>query len=141
MSDFYGEMADMARELMGEFSQGLVTVRRTETESERPPDLPIWEVWEPETTIRLYRLDAVVRPVPTKYVDGTTIRASDFQIVASDRMTLYSVDGVPAEPVEAPFDVDLAETIEIDGRAVTILETIRTPGAGTAIVHKFIARV
>lgn len=140
MSDFYGSMADMARELMADFSQGLITVRRTETEGERPPDLPIWEPWTPETTVTLYKLDATVRPVPTKYVDGTTIRASDFQVVASDRMTLYSVDGVPAEPVETPFDVDLAETLEIDGRAVTILETIRTPGAGTAIVHKFICR-
>lgn len=137
---FYSDLGEMAKGLLADFAQGLVTVRRTETESERPPDLPIWEPWTPETTIKLFRLDAVVRPVPTKYVDGTTIRASDFQVVASDRMTLYSVDGVPAEPVETPFDVDLAETLEIDGRAVTILETIRTPGAGTAIVHKFICR-
>lgn len=139
----YGKMAATAERLMERFRQGLATVERRTTEDTRPAELPIWEPWEPEETVRQYRLDATVRVVEFKYVDKETIRATDQQVTCSDKMTLYAVDGVAVdegEAEEADFDVDLLNTLVIDGVSMTVLQKIPTPGAGVKIVHKFICR-
>lgn len=139
----YAKMGATASRLMERFRQGEVTVQRKTTEDTRPVDLPIWEPWTPEETVRQYRLDATVRVVEFKYIDKENIRATDQQVTCSDKMTLYAVDGVvvdEAEAEEVAFDVDLMNTLVIDGVSMTVLQKIPTPGAGVKIVHKFIVR-
>lgn len=139
----YGKIRATAKRLMEDFRQGLVTVQRIEALEEKPDDWPIWQPWTPEETVRQYRLDAVVRVVEFRYVDRENIRATDQQVTCSDKMTLYAVDGVvvdEAEAEEVAFDVDLLNTLVIDGVSMTLLRKIPTPGAGTKIVHKFICR-
>ena len=136
----YGRMADTASRLMGRFRQGLVTVERVTAEGERPPELPVWQPWDPETTVRQYRLDATVRAVERRFVDGTLILTTDEQVTCSDKMTLISVDGAAVTEEEATFDVELLDTLKIDGRAVTVLKVLPTPGAGVSIVHKIAVR-
>lgn len=136
----YGRMADTASRLMERFRQGLVTVERVTAEDTRPPELPIYEPWTPETTVRQYRLDATVRAVERKFVDGTLILTTDEQVTCSDKMTLVSIDGVAVAEEEATFDVEILDTLKIDGRGVTVLKVLPTPGAGVAIVHKVAVR-
>lgn len=136
----YGRMRTTADRLLSRFTQGVVTVERVTTESERPEELPIWMPWNPDVTVRQYRLEAVVRAVERKFVDGTLILTTDEQVTCSDKMTLISVDGVPVAEEETTFDVELLDTLKIDGRGVTVLKVLPTPGAGVAIVHKVAVR-
>lgn len=137
--DYVGKRA-LALRMMDYAAQGLVTVERVTTEETRPPELPIYEPWTPETETRVYRLDATVRVVERRFVDGTTILATDEQVTCSDKMTLISVDGVAVTEEEATFDVELLDTLKIDGRGVTVLKVLPTPGAGVSITHKIAVR-
>lgn len=136
----YGRMRSTANRLMAKFRQGLVTVERVTTEDTRPPELPIYEPWTPETETRVYRLDATVRVVERKFVDGALILATDEQVTCSDKMTLISVDGSPVTEEEVAFDVALLDTLKIDGVGVTVLKVLPTPGAGVKIAHKIAVR-
>lgn len=136
----YGRMRTTADRLLSRFTQGVVTVERVTTESERPEELPIWMPWNPDVTVRQYRLEAVVRAVERKFVDGTTILTTDEQVTCSDRMVLISIDGLTIPEEYYTFDVELLDTLKIDGRGVTVLKVLPTPGAGVAIVHKIAVR-
>ena len=136
----YGKMRSTADRLMAKFRQGLVTVERVTTEDTRPPELPVWQPWTPEKETRVYRLDATVRVVERKFVDGTNILATNEQVACSDKMTLVSIDGAEVAEEEAVFDVELLDTLKIDGRGATVLKVLPTPGAGVAIVHKIAVR-
>lgn len=136
----YARMAATADTLITRFSQGLVTVERVTAEGERPPELPIWQPWEPEVTVRQYRLSATVRTVERKFVDGTLILVTDDQVTCSDKMTLVSVNGAPVAEEVVPFDATLLDTLKIDGKPYLVLKQAPTPGAGTKIVHKLIVR-
>lgn len=137
---FYEEMADVAAELLAEFKQGVVTVVRMTQEGEKPIDWPTWQPWNPPTVMRLYELDAVVAGVPEKLVDGEVVKATDLMITCSDRMWLVSIDAVPVEPESVPFDAGLLDTLQIDGRAVTVIQPTPVPAAGVKVVHKFVVR-
>ncbi|TIL30322.1 hypothetical protein [Mesorhizobium sp.] len=64
---------EFASEMLGEFKQGVVMLTRTVT---APPDPSTpWIPGEPVTTV--YPLDAVMRRVSQKYVDGTLTVATD----------------------------------------------------------------
>ena len=140
MSDFYGEMADIAAELLAEFKQGVVTVTRVAQEGEKPDDWPSWEPWTPPTVTRLYEVDAVVTGVPEKLVDGDTVVATDLLVTCSDAMRLVSVDGEAVEPESVPFDAGLLDTLQIDGRPATVIQPMPVPAAGVKVVHKFVVR-
>ncbi|TPN26622.1 hypothetical protein FKO01_25450 [Mesorhizobium sp. B2-3-3] len=113
--DFYAEMADMASELLGEFNQGVVTLKR-ETPGVVDPDRP----WVPvELTVETWPLAAVARRVSQKYVDGTLIIATDNQI------TFAVPAAVPA----------MTDTLLIDGVEHAMKDLRQIPAAGTPVAY------
>ncbi len=112
---FYDDMRAVADELLGEFKQGSVQLRR-ETPGIPDPDAP----WEPvEPTVQTWELKAAVRRVSTKYVDGTLIIASDNQVTF-------------AVPATVP---KLTDTLVVDGRAHAMKDLRPLPGAGTVVAY------
>lgn len=92
---FYEEMRGVADELLAEFKQGAVILTRI-APGESDPETP----WIPGEAVETsYSLDATVRGVSAKYIDGTTVVASDLQIMCAvppvePQMTdVYSIDG------------------------------------------------
>lgn len=136
----YGKMQATANRLLARFKQGRVTVIRNVDGDPRPPDWPTWEPWPDNSRREVYELDAVVKGVSEKFIDGDTVKASDLEVVCSNKMTLVEVDGDPVAPVAVEFDVALAETMNIDGQPVTIVRRVAVPAAGVKIVHRFIVR-
>lgn len=145
---FYGEMADMARELLapesaGGLGQGVITVIRTE-QAEPPPDWPTWEPWEGAIAIKTYLLRGAVAGVSKELVDGTTILASDQMLICADWMALISTQTGDDDPItsntEVPFDLVVPEVVNIDGVSFTTLQRVPIPGAGVKAAHKFIIR-
>ncbi|MFC5385185.1 hypothetical protein ACFPLB_04295 [Aquamicrobium segne] len=143
MAGFYDEMRDMATELLGEFKQGRVTLTRT-TQAEKPEDWPTWEPWTGETTTQVYELDAVVKGVSAKLIDGNVVIASDRELTCSHKMTLVETIVGDNDPVvsstPAEFDAGLLDTLSIDGKPVTIVRDLTVPGAGTPVAHRFVIR-
>ncbi|MFD2248936.1 hypothetical protein FHS82_001052 [Pseudochelatococcus lubricantis] len=109
-------MRDTATGLLGRFAQGAVAIVRTE---EGLPD-PM-KPWEPPPSIeRKYSVNAAVRGVSQKFVDGTLILASDYQAT-----------------VEAGVIMPVAsDKIEVDGVRYAIKAVRPIPAAG--IVSAFI---
>lgn len=116
--DFYEEAQGVASELLAEFRQGVCTLtRRTHA--------PGTEPWEPgASTEAIYDLDATVKAVSTRFVDGTTVLATDREVTCA---------ALAIEP--APADI-----LSIDGKVVTVVRTMRIPAAGTVVAWRFIAR-
>lgn len=116
----YDRMQGTATRLLGRFSQGVCTLTHS-VPGTPDPETP----WEPgEPTVTTYTLQATVRGVSKDLVDGTTILASDLEITAA---------AFGAEP-------DPADTVTIDGKAVTLVRVIRVPAAGTVVAWKLIVR-
>lgn len=115
MADFYDEMQEFASEMLGEFKQGVVAISRTVT-APADPSTP-WIPGAPTTTV--YPLDAVVRRVSQKYVDGTLIVATDNQITF-------------AVPVVVPAMTDM---LIIDGAELVMKDLRPIPPAGTPVAY------
>lgn len=112
---FYDDIAEMATELLGEFKQGIVTLSRTVT-TPQDPSTP-WIPGAPTTTV--YPLDAVVRRVSQKYVDGTLIVATDNQITFA----------VP------PIVPAMSDTLTIDSAELVMKDLRPIPPAGTPVAY------
>lgn len=112
---FYDEMQEVATDLLTEFKQGIVQLRR-ETPGVPDPDAP-WELVEP--TVETWELKAAVRTVSVKYIDGTLI-------VAGDRMVTFAV------PATVPV---MADTLVVDGRAHAMKDLRPLPGAGAVVAY------
>ena len=136
---FYEDMQGIATELLGEFKQGRVTVLRT-TQEEKPADWPTWEPWEGDETVSVYELDAVVKGVSAKLVDGNVVVATDLELTCSHKMMLVEVDGAALAPAAVEFDAALLDTLNIDGKPVTIVRDLTVPGAGTPVAHRYVVR-
>lgn len=118
---FYDDMADVADEVMTEFKQGTVTLRRT-VPAASDPATP----WIPGSpTVTDYTLKAAVTGVAQQYVDGTTILTTDEQVTCS----------VPAVTPDMATD-----SLLIDGVAVTVIKNFAIPAAGTPVAYRFIVR-
>lgn len=143
MADRYAKFQKTATRLIGKWKQGRVTVIRV-TQAEPPPDHPSWEPWTGETTTQVYELDAVVKGVSAKLIDGTTVIASDQELVCSHKMTLVETVVGDDDPVVSstpvPFDASLLDTLNIDGRPVTIMRDLTVPGAGVPVAHRYVIR-
>ncbi len=115
----YARMQAKATTLMKRFRQGSVTLTRT-------PVIASANAWDPPTfgAPVTYTLDAVVRAVQDKFVDGTTIYSTDRQVTCS----------------VLPVELLPGDTLAIDGKAVTIVKTMRVPAAGEVIAWRFIVR-
>lgn len=118
MIDFYGRMRDTATGLLGRFTQGAVNIVRTE-EGIADPTRP----WEPPPSIeRKYSVNAAVRGVSQKFVDGELITASDLQAT-----------------IEAGIIVPvMGDRIEVDGTRHVIKRIVPTPAAGVAAAYTII---
>ncbi len=135
----YGRMQKTATRLLDRFKQGRVTIVRT-IQEEKPEDWPTWEPWPGETTTKIYELDAVVKGVSQKLIDGEVVKATDLELTCSHKMILVEVDGVPVSPVTHPFDAGLLDTLNIDGKPVTIVRDLTVPAAGTPVAHRYVVR-
>lgn len=111
---FYDEMQDMASEMLAEFEQGTVTLTREEVIGPGP------NPWDPPVTAPVrHALDATVRRMAQKHVDGTLI-------VATDNQVTFAVPAiVPA----------MTDTLTIDG-VVQVMKDLRPiPAARTPVAY------
>lgn len=110
---FYDEMRDVATDLLGEFKQGTVNLKRIIS-------IPGPNPWDPPTeTPQTWPLSAAVSTVSTKYVDGTLI-------LASDRQVIFAV------PLVTPL---MTDTLVIDGNEFAMKDLRALPGAGTPVAY------
>ncbi|TPK14164.1 hypothetical protein [Mesorhizobium sp. B2-5-11] len=120
MAGFYDDMAEMVTELLqpdadGGLGQGTVQLKR-ETPGVVDPDQP----WVPvEPTVTTWPLDAAVRRVSQKYVDGTLIVATDNQVTF-------------AVPAVMPVMTDL---LVLDGAELAMKDLRPIPPAGTVVAY------
>lgn len=121
MSDFYQRMkTNVADKLLGQFKQGNIQLVRREV----VPPVNSWDA--PTITDVTYQLDAIASGVAQEYIDGTTIVATDLQVVSA----------VPDGVIPAAGDI-----IKIDGKNTTLLRIIPVPAAGLTVAYKFLVRV
>lgn len=136
----YGKMQGTAARLLAHFKQGLVTLHRDVNGDPRPPDWPTWEAWPDNSRREVYELDAVVKGVSQKLIDGDVVLASDLEMTCSHKMALVEVNGESVTPAPVEFDADLLDTLAIDGKPVTIVRNLTVPAAGTQVAHKYAVR-
>ena len=115
---FYGEMQDVAREVLTEFAQGVVNYVKI-TKGNGPVDNP-----GPPTKTP-YPIKGTASGVWKKYVDKGQAVASDMQIIA---------------PVDSQYEPDMSGSIEADGETYKIVAIDRKPPLGTAVVFIIIFR-
>lgn len=143
MADRYAKFQKTATRLIGKWKQGRVTVVRV-TQTEPPPDWPTWQPWDGPMTTQVYELDAVVKGVSAKLIDGNIVIASDRELVCSHKMTLVETIVGDDDPVvsstPAEFDAGLLDTLTVDGKPVTIMRDLTVPGAGVPVAHRFVIR-
>ncbi|TWG90324.1 hypothetical protein L598_000700000810 [Mesorhizobium sp. J18] len=122
---FYDEMRGVADELLSEFQQGTVLLKRVTT-------TPGENEWDPPgETVTTYPLSATVKRLHQRYENGVLI-------VETGDMVTFAVPTIPAsvEP-EIPANTPaLTDTLIIDGveRAISNLTPI--PGSGTVVAWK-----
>lgn len=136
----YAKMQSTAGRLLARFKQGRVTVVRNVDGDPMPPDWPTWEPWPDNSRREVYELDAVVRGVSAKLVDGDVVVATDLEVVCSHKMMLAEVNGAVVTPAAVEFDAALLDTLNIDGRPVTIVRDLTVPAAGVPVAHRYVIR-
>ena len=115
----YDEMRAVAVDVFGEFQQGVVEYVALIQSPGSTPDDP-----QPAEQTRT-RLTATVRPVSTKYVDGSHIVQSDKQVsMPNDGTVVPSMSG----------------SVDIDGVPSKIIEIMPRPSAGVPVVWLLIVR-
>lgn len=116
--DFYSEMQEVATELLTEFSQGQVSLKRTTTTEGPNP-------WDPPSeVVQTFALKASVKRVNQRFDRGTVI------VETGDVVTFAALEIEPA-----PTD-----TIVVDGKEKAITDLKRIPAAGTVVAWQaFIA--
>ncbi|MER8999983.1 hypothetical protein NKJ52_20705 [Mesorhizobium australicum] len=116
MVDFYDDMQAMASEMLGEFNQGSVQLKR-ETPGVVDPDQP----WVPvEPTVETWPLDAAVKRVDQRYENGILI------VQTGDVVTFAVPEVVPL----------LTDALIIDGIERVITSLLPTPSAGAVVAWK-----
>lgn len=114
----YDDMRVIATDVLNEFKQGTVRYVQIAPAAGGTPD-------DPGQPVETYHtVTAVVRPVSTKYVDGS-------HIVQSDRQMVMPNKGVT--PTMAGF-------VDIDDDRFKIVEIMPRPSAGVPIVFVLIVR-
>lgn len=115
----YDEMRSVANEIIGEFKQGALAYVSVQSAAGATPDDPQAPVYTPTA------FNGTVRPVSTKYVDGS-------HIIRSDKQVTMPNNGVLAPTMDG--------FIDIDGERHKIVEIMSRPAAGPAIVWILIVR-
>lgn len=114
MAEFYDEMRGVADELLGEFAQGTVLLKRITT-------IPGPNEWDPpvETAVT-YPLKATVKRLHQRYENGVLI------VETGDMVTFAVPEVVPV----------LTDTLVIDGQERAITNLTPIPPAGTVVAWK-----
>lgn len=115
----YDDMRGVANEIFAEFKQGAVSYVSVTPNAGSTPDEPL------PPTLTPVAINATVRPVSTKYVDGTHIVRSDKQVA------------MPNNGVTAP---DMNGFVDVDGERHKIIEIMPRPAAGPAVVWILVIR-
>lgn len=115
----YDDARAIALDVFKEFQQGVVEYVELVPSAGATPDDP------GEPTFVAHRLTSTVRPVSTKYVDGS-------HIVQSDRQLSMPNDG-KVEPT-------MSGSMRIDGASFKIIEIMPRPAAGVPVVWTVIVR-
>ena len=118
MSDFYEDMQSIATDLIGEFKQGTVQYVAVVAVG-GPVDNP------GPSTLTTYTVNAVVRGVAFRYIDGTSIVSTDLQ---------FTISG------DQPFVPDMKGHVTVDGVKHTIIGIMPKPAAGTPVAYTIIFR-
>jgi hypothetical protein len=126
---FYADIQAMAADLLKEFKQGFVTLTRS-TPGAVDPSAP-WVI--PVATTETYELDAVVRGVSAKYVDGTTIVASDLMATCSPKAVHTLTNGAAADGAIVDLEPLMTDAISIDGAVRTVKKITPIPAAGPVV--------
>lgn len=144
MADRYAKFQKTATRLIGKWKQGKVTVVRHVGGDPMPPGWDTWEPWPDNSRVEIYELDAVVKGVSAKLIDGNVVIASDRELTCSHKMTLVETIVGDDDPVisntPVPFDAGLLDTLTVDGKPVTIMRDLTVPGAGTPVAHRYVIR-
>ena len=118
MADIYENLRQVANTVFGEFKQGTVSYVALTAQAGATPDRPLPPLETPTV------INATVRAVSTKYVDGSHIVQSDLEV---------SFPNSGFTPVlEGMFD--------IDGSRYKIIELMKRPSAGTPVSFTAIVR-
>lgn len=116
----YDDLRAVATEIMPDFKQGDIRYVSVTNVAGSAPD----EVGSTSETVSA-PLNAVARPVSTKYVDGTHIVQSDRQVV------------IPNDGITTP---DMTGKVRIDGVNYKIINIMPRPAAGDPITWTVIVR-
>lgn len=114
----YDDLRDVASDVFAEFKQGTVQYVEMQAQAGATPDAPLPPVAVP------HALNATVRPVSTKYVDGSHIVQSDRQITMPNDGVTPSMNGY----------------MTIDGSKYKIVEIMPVPAAGDPVTFTVIVR-
>lgn len=130
MSDFYTEMAGVARELLAPTSEGGLGQGKIELVRYTPGAAPA-QPWEPPATPTrtVTPLDGAASGV-SKELIGAPVETGG-QIVATDRQVIVAPWGGAYEP---------GDVLELDDAPVTVLKIINIPAVGTVCAIKFVVR-
>jgi hypothetical protein len=116
---FYGNLTTTAGRLLAKFAQGVVEIGR-------PVSVPGSNAWDPPVISTSWtRVNASVKGVSQKYVDGVNIVSSDLEVLTQT-------------PVA--FNETAGDQMRIDGHVVAVLSVQGIPAAGDAVVTRLIVR-
>jgi hypothetical protein len=116
---FYTNLTNTASRLLSKYGQGTVEIGRPVT----VPGVNPWDA--PTTTTQWQEVNASVKGVSQKFVDGVNIVISDREVLTQ----------TPED-----FDAEAGDQMRIDGQVVAVLSVQGIPAAGAAVVTRFIVR-
>lgn len=121
MSDaFYRDMANVALGVITDFQQGVLALEKWTPVAGAEP-------WDPAApTSQSFPVVGVVQAVDRRYVDGTTV-------LATDRMAILPADSLPVSIIP-----EMSDRLTVDGEPTTIKKILRIPEAGVTIVYRLI---
>lgn len=115
----YDRLRTTSARLLAKYKQGTVEIGKAATAPGADP-------WDPPTETTVWtEVNAVVKGVSQKYVDGSTVAMSDLEILLQ---------------VPATFDEAAGDRVRVDGRVVTVLAVMPIPAAGEECVLRLIVR-
>ena len=114
---FYEELQAIAGGVLAEFDQGgMSKIEITTT--------PAANEWELDTvTPTPVAIDAVVKGVSQKYVDGERIVATDLEAI------------LPGD-----VSIDTGSNVTVNGKSVQVIAVMPTPASGTPVIVKVVLR-
>lgn len=127
---FYDDMQAVASELLAEFQQGTVQLKRiTVTPGEN--------AWEEGTEVEtIWTLKAAVKRLHQRYENGALIVETGDMLTIATKGTLTKLNGAAVSPVEQDIEPLNSDILVIDGQDRAIDNVTPIPGAGIAAAWK-----